>query len=121
VEWLTRNWHVVWALLSLAIIAFIWFRYRDTPAVRRVMRLWGWTSWIAFGLAAVGIVLMLIGSLTVQWTCRCEGPDHWQCVGATCNTEATAHFDASKHSVSCSRTDWPMRILRAVTDVLLPR
>jgi hypothetical protein len=120
-EWLTKNWHVVWALFCLAILALVWFRYRDTAVVQRLMRLWGWASLAAFGLAAVGIGLMLIGTFTVEWTCHCKGSDAWKCVGATCNADASAHFDATKHTVSCSRTDWPMRVLGGVGRLLLPK
>jgi hypothetical protein len=118
--WLAENWHIPWALFCAGALAVAVTRYRRTAPVQMLKRLWFWATGFAIGLAALGMVLMLIGSFTVEWTCQCNVPGHWECKGASCDSNASAHFNAYKHNVSCSRTDWPMRILGSVGRLLLP-
>jgi len=121
VNWLAQNWYIVWALFCLGAIAVALTRYRQTAPVRLMVRLWRWLTVLAVGLALFGMLLMLIGSFTVEWTCQCSGPDHWECKGASCDVEGNAHFDKYKHNMSCTRTDWPMLILGGVGRMLLPK
>jgi len=119
-EWLSENWYIAWALFCLAIIVALYVRYRRTAPVRFLLRLRLWLAGLAICLALVGMLLMFIGSFTVEWTCTCAGPEHWECKGANCDAEANAHFEKTKHSISCTRTDWPMRILGAVGRLIIP-
>lgn len=118
---LAQNWYIAWSLFCVGAIVVAVTRYRHTAPVRLLRRTWMWLTGLAVGLALLGMVLMFIGSFTVEWTCECNGPEHWRCKGATCNSEADAHFDAYKHNVSCTRTDWPVRVLGSVANLLVPR
>jgi hypothetical protein len=98
---------------------------RSTQSLGMLMRTWVAIG-VAFGVAAFvlalfGISLALIGNFTEESECFCEGADHWKCAGASCSAEAKAHFDATRHTVSCRRTDWPMRTLDALTSWLVPK
>jgi len=70
-------------------------------------------------LALFGMGLMLIGTFTAEWSCKCNVPNHWQCTGNNCMTEAESHFDKYRHNTSCQRTDWPMVLLEKIFDALL--
>jgi hypothetical protein len=83
--------------------------------------LWFWLTGLVVGLALLGMLLMLIGSFTVEWTCQCSGPDHFKCKGANCDAEAHAHFEKYRHTINCTRTDWPMLILGGVGRLMLPK
>lgn len=117
--WVAQNWYIAWALFCIAAIVIAVTRYRETAAVRLLARIWKWLTALAITVAVLGMVLMLIGSFTVEWTCHCNVPGHWKCRGASCNAEATAHFDTYRHDVSCTRTDWPMRVLAGVGNLLV--
>ena len=119
--WLAQNWHVAWGLFCLGAIAVAVTRYRQTAPVRILIKVWLWFTGLAIGLALLGMILMFIGSFTVEWTCKCNVPGHFECKGATCDAEARAHFDATRHSISCARSDWPMRIPVAVLDFVLAK
>lgn len=95
--------------------------HRQTGPVRLMMRLWRWLTVLVGGFVVFALLLMLIGSFTVEWTCQCRGPDHWECKGLTCQAEADAHFEKYKHAMNCRRTDWPMLILGGVGQLLLPK
>ena len=119
--WFAQNWHIPWALFCLVAMVVAYVRYRHTAAVRLLIRLWVWLTGIAIALAALGMILMLIGTFTVEWTCQCNVPGHFECKSATCDAEARAHFDATKHSISCTRSDWPMRIPVAILNLVFAK
>lgn len=120
-DWLAQSWLAAWMLFCLGAMAVVWFRYRETRAVRLLIRLSRWLAGLAIGIAAIGMLLMLIGSFTVEWTCHCDVPGHWECKGAECNAQAMTHFDTHRHKVSCARTDWPMRVLRSAIEPIVDR
>ena len=82
-----------------------------------IVTLWRYLVLFAVGLALLGMLLMLIGTFTKEWTCREIGGD-WQCIGARCDAEATKRFDTSGRTVRCERTDWPMVPLKHAAEFL---
>ena len=76
-------------------------------------------GFLAAGVALLAMLLMFIGTFTVEWTCREAGSD-WKCVGSNCDAEANKRFDTFRRTVSCQRTDWPMAMLDKVGSRLLP-
>jgi hypothetical protein len=115
-----------WALFSQAGRAHLAARSRETSkglatTVGPIFNAWRFVSWSAAFLALAAMSLMLIGSFTVEWTCQCEGPDQWRCKGPNCESDMNAHFNATRHTVSCSRSDWPMRILGRLGDFVLAK
>jgi len=70
-------------------------------------------------MAVLGIVLMLIGNFTVEWTCHERGSD-WSCIGPYCNTETQNRPNEYSNGYACERTDWPMRILEKMFSFLTP-
>jgi hypothetical protein len=88
--------------------------------MRALGTLWRALSLVAAGIAVLGMLLMLVGTVTVEWTCQ-ESGGTWKCVGAECSAEATKRFDKYRRRVSCERTDWPMVILARAADLVLPK
>jgi hypothetical protein len=76
-----------------------------------IKKIWFYIVIACVSFALFGMALMLIGSFTVEWSCNCNVPNHWQCTGSNCMAEAESHFDKFHHNTSCHRTDWPMVLL----------
>ena len=71
-------------------------------------------------LALMLMLLMAMGNVTKEWTCHCDGEDHWQCTNADCDAKASAHLDATRHGVACTRSDWPTRLVVRVVGWIIP-
>lgn len=119
--WLAQNWHIPWAIFCAAILAIGWWRYRGTRVGHAVVGAWSKLTWLVIGVVAFAAVLMLIGAFTKEWKCKCAGPDNWECTGPSCNKEASAHFSALRHNISCERSDWPMRPIVAIGELLFSK
>ena len=63
------------------------------------------------------IAIMTIG--TPEWSCSCSGSDHWSYKGPDMG-ESEKHFDATRHTTSCKRTDQSAKILDRVFGLLFP-
>ncbi|MCC8627992.1 hypothetical protein [Xanthomonas vesicatoria] len=72
---------------------------------------------LAFAAIALAV---LTGSGHPQWTCRCTGADRWHYLGAEGVAESNAHFDTTKHTTSCKRTDRAAQITDRVYGLLFP-
>lgn len=120
--WLAQNWWVVWGLSCGAILIVAYLRYRETPLVQAVTRAWARLTLVLVGLVGVAFLLMLVGVFTEEWTCKCAGPEQWECKGTpSCKQEADAHFDTSRHTMTCKRSDWPMRPMVAITEFVFSK
>jgi hypothetical protein len=85
-----------------------------THFMTRIKKIWLYTvsSFVCLGL--FGIALMLIGSHTAEWECKCNVLSHWSYSGSNGMVESEKHFDAFRHSTSCKRVDWPIVVLDKV-------
>jgi hypothetical protein len=121
-NWVLENWYLwngfVGGGLILGLYLYLRRRNPGVIAIARKM-LFGFAAFMMV-VATAAMLLMAIGTFTVEWTCQCDVPNDWSCKGATCDSEADLHFNATKHTVTCTRTDWPMRALDAVGRLLLP-
>ena len=88
--------------------------------MKGITKIWFLPGLLMAAFAMVLILLMVVGNSTEEWTCHCKGPDHWQCKSASCQADATAHFDATRHTVSCKRTEWPVQIIDRVFQIIFP-
>ena len=75
---------------------------------------------LGIGSALVALLLIAVSMFsTPEWTCE-EVGGNWKCVGPTCNVDADKHFDASRRTVTCTRTDWAVATIGKAFDFLLP-
>ncbi|PPC93174.1 MAG: hypothetical protein CTY33_09220 [Methylotenera sp.] len=84
-----------------------------------IKKIWLYTVIASVSFALFGMALMLIGTFTIEWSCKCNVPNHWQCAGDNCMAESERHFDQFHHNTNCHRTDWPMVILEKTFGTLL--
>lgn len=72
-------------------------------------------------LACAAITLaVLMASGTQQWTCSCDGADHWHYISAEGIPQSRSHFDTTKHATSCKRTDRAAKLSDRVYGLLFP-
>ena len=82
----------------------------------RALRVIGFTAMV---LALIVIGILSVGGFTTDWSCSCAGADQWKCTGGHCSAAATDHIAATRHAVTCHRTDRPIRGLDDVFSWLL--